>query len=121
MLPSHHVRCLTATACSPPLLQDVAAEAAFAMHSGVPGMDSTHLAAAATVANPAITAHRAALEQAFASYAAFGARDSAVVELDSFRCSKLVREAGLLGGPLTGQQLDVLFTRATRPDRSVRK
>lgn len=39
--------------------------------------------------------------------ATFGARDASTVELDSFRCVKLCREAGLLspGGGLTAQEL----------------
>ena len=59
-----------------------------------------------------MAAKRPALERAFAAFATFGAHSSAAIELDSFRCQKLAREAGLLGPRLTPQQLDLLFAQA---------
>lgn len=77
-------------------------------------------AGAGAADDEAVAAHRAALQSLFASYSTFGARDQggAALELDSFRCSKLVREAGLLGGPLRAQDLDVLFAKAARQGSS---
>lgn len=67
-----------------------------------------------------MAALRPELRRAFAAFAAYGARESGEGQLDSFRCAKLAREAGLLGGGrLSAQQLDVLFCQAK--DRGARR
>ncbi|PRW56603.1 p25-alpha domain-containing [Chlorella sorokiniana] len=99
----------------------VRADAEHILEAGLAPPDTASAASAAAAGDAAVAAHRAALERVFAAYATYGAREAAVVELDSFRCAKLCREAGLLapGGGLTAQELDVLFAKAK--DRAARK
>ncbi len=69
----------------------------------------------AAAADDALAEHRPGLGLVFSMYAAFGLHGEAAraaPELDSFRCTKLAREAGLLDGSLTTQALDVLFAAA---------
>jgi hypothetical protein len=106
--------------CAPtPCLQEVKRSALHVVTAGLVGCNS---AAAARDAKT-VAEHRQALEHLFASYASFGVtRDlGSAPELDSFRCAKLVREAGLLGGRLRMQDLDVLFAAAARKGGSSRR
>ncbi|KAI3427944.1 hypothetical protein D9Q98_006334 [Chlorella vulgaris] len=93
-----------------------------ALHVVTAGLVGCDSAAAARDAET-VAEHRQALEHLFASYASFGVtRDlGSAPELDSFRCAKLVREAGLLGGRLRMQDLDVLFAAAARKGGSSRR
>lgn len=91
-------------------MQDIARDAAHILGSGLQAEES-----GAAAAHDALAAHRPALALAFSMYASFGLRDeaaSSTPELDSFRCAKLAREAGLLDSGLTAQALDVLFAAA---------
>ena len=97
----------------PPPLQEVRRDAAHIVQTGLAGSTPADAAwaadqGAAAGAADAVAAKRPALERAFAAFA----NSSAAIELDSFRCQKLAREAGLLGPRLTPQQLDLLFARA---------
>ena len=85
--------------------------------------DAAHILAAGLVQEEAAPASLQAdalatpgLHAVFAAYACFGAHGAgergAAPELDSFRCAKLVREAGLLSRDLTLRELDVMFVRA---------
>lgn len=105
-------------------MQHVAQDAAHILEAGLLAPEE----AAPTAAADDTTATREDLMAVFTAFASFGLRGDAAaasaIELDSFRCSKLVREAGLLGpGPnrtsLTAQELDVLF--ASAKDRGVRR
>ncbi|KAL4441547.1 hypothetical protein ABPG77_002051 [Micractinium sp. CCAP 211/92] len=91
--------------------QDIARGAAHILEAGL--LEEEDLGA--TAADDALAEHRPGLGLVFSMYAAFGLHGEAAraaPELDSFRCTKLAREAGLLDGSLTTQALDVLFAAA---------
>lgn len=100
-------------------VQDIARDAAHILEEGLLAEEEPGSAKA----DGALAEHRQALGTAFSAFATFGLRDAAgsTPELDSFRCTKLVREAGLLDSNLTPQALDVLFAAAVAKERGVRR
>jgi len=97
----------------------VAAEAAHCLSAGLLAAEAEGPEPAA---DAAVAARHEALLAVFQAYATFGQRresaaGSSPPELDSFRCCKLFREAGLLGGgggALTTQALDLIFAKAAK-------
>ncbi|KAL4444340.1 hypothetical protein ABPG75_012077 [Micractinium tetrahymenae] len=91
--------------------QDIASDAAHILEAGLLAEEDS----AATAAADVLAEHRPALATTFSAFASFGLRGEAAgaaPDLDSFRCTKLAREAGLLDSSLTTQALDVLFAAA---------